>query len=184
MSDTCRLFPPFGDPWPSCLLPSHSPPFFRRIMLPREKGHRFRSITASELRRGVVPKLTRQHILLIFILRISDPGAPNSSWRCYAPSLYLRTDRESKSTTVMQRKEGSLFLARQGPSLIQHSGIRQEPRTKEYGGLYTGSSLSQLQEQLALHDQPGRMSACPVSFWLVCAGSLPNLVKECSVKET
>ena len=21
MSDTCRLFPPFGDPWPSCLLP-------------------------------------------------------------------------------------------------------------------------------------------------------------------
>ena len=22
MSDTCRLFPPFGDPWPSCLLPS------------------------------------------------------------------------------------------------------------------------------------------------------------------
>ena len=23
MSDTCRLFPLFGDPWPSCLLPSH-----------------------------------------------------------------------------------------------------------------------------------------------------------------
>ena len=23
MSDTCRLFPPFGDPWPSRLLPSH-----------------------------------------------------------------------------------------------------------------------------------------------------------------
>ena len=23
MSDTCRLFPPFGDPWPSYLLPSH-----------------------------------------------------------------------------------------------------------------------------------------------------------------
>ena len=23
MSDTCDLFPPFGDPWPSCLLPSH-----------------------------------------------------------------------------------------------------------------------------------------------------------------
>ena len=22
MSDTCRLFPPFGDPWPSRLLPS------------------------------------------------------------------------------------------------------------------------------------------------------------------
>ena len=24
MSGTCSLFPPFGDPWPSCLLPSHS----------------------------------------------------------------------------------------------------------------------------------------------------------------
>ena len=23
MSDTCSLFAPFGDPWPSCLLPSH-----------------------------------------------------------------------------------------------------------------------------------------------------------------
>ena len=24
MSDTCSLFPPFGDPWPCCLLPSHA----------------------------------------------------------------------------------------------------------------------------------------------------------------
>ena len=24
MSDTCRLCPPFGDPWPSCLLPSQN----------------------------------------------------------------------------------------------------------------------------------------------------------------
>ena len=23
MSDAWKLFPPFGDPWPSCLLPSH-----------------------------------------------------------------------------------------------------------------------------------------------------------------
>ena len=29
---------------------------------------------------------------------------------CYAPSLYLRTDRESKSTTVLQMQEGSLFI--------------------------------------------------------------------------
>ena len=49
-------------------------------MLPREKGRHSRSITASELRRGFVPKLARQHIHLI-LLRISDPGAPNSSWR-------------------------------------------------------------------------------------------------------
>ena len=25
MSGTCSLFPPFGDPWPSCLLPSQTP---------------------------------------------------------------------------------------------------------------------------------------------------------------
>ena len=30
MSDTCRLFPPFGDPWPSCLLPCH----FHRLQSP------------------------------------------------------------------------------------------------------------------------------------------------------
>ena len=50
-------------------------------MLPREKGRHSCPITASELTRGVVPKLVRQHILLILILRISDPGAPKSSWR-------------------------------------------------------------------------------------------------------
>ena len=30
--------------------------------------------------------------------------------KCYAPSPYLRTDQESKSTTVMQKQEGSLFI--------------------------------------------------------------------------
>ena len=56
---------------PDCYPPI--PPFSSRgIMLPREKGHHSHSITASELRRGVVPKLARQHILLILILRISD----------------------------------------------------------------------------------------------------------------
>ena len=33
-----------------------------------------------------------------------------TEWRiCYAPSPYLRTDRESKSTTVMQKQEGSFI---------------------------------------------------------------------------
>ena len=40
---------------------------FRRIMLPRE--------------RDIIPKLVRQHVLLTLILRVSDPGAPRSSWR-------------------------------------------------------------------------------------------------------
>ena len=50
-------------------------------MLPREKGHRSHSVIASELKRGVLPKLVRQHILLTLILRVSDPGAPSSNWR-------------------------------------------------------------------------------------------------------
>ena len=29
MSDTCSLFPPFGDPWPSCLLPSQQYVFLK-----------------------------------------------------------------------------------------------------------------------------------------------------------
>ena len=50
------------------------PPFsFRRIMLPREKGHRSRSITTSKLTRGIVLKLVRQHILLTLIPKMSDP---------------------------------------------------------------------------------------------------------------
>ena len=56
---------------PDCY-PLISPFSSRGIMLPREKGRHSYSITASELRRGVVPKLVRQHILLILILRISD----------------------------------------------------------------------------------------------------------------
>ena len=56
------------------------------------------------------------------------------------------TERANKSTVVMQRQEGNLlFLVRWGSSLMRHSGIRREPRTKQYGGLYTVSSLSQLQ---------------------------------------
>ena len=50
-------------------------------MLPREKGCHSRSITASELLRGVVPKSVRHHILLTLILTVSDPGAPGSRRR-------------------------------------------------------------------------------------------------------
>ena len=35
MPDTCSLFPPFGDPWPSCLLPSH---FLTCIQVSQEVG--------------------------------------------------------------------------------------------------------------------------------------------------
>ena len=31
------------------------------------------------LLRGIVPELLRQHILLILILRVSDPGDPSNS---------------------------------------------------------------------------------------------------------
>ena len=41
MSDTCRLFPPFGDPWPSCLLPYH----FHRLQSPGPGLQRQRSLS-------------------------------------------------------------------------------------------------------------------------------------------
>ena len=57
------------------------PPFsFRRIMLPREKAS-FSFHNYFLLFRDVVPILLRQHILLMLILRVSDPGAPSNSWR-------------------------------------------------------------------------------------------------------
>ena len=65
---------------PACypLIPLFS---FRRIMFPSEKGRCSRSITSSKLTRGVIPTLVRQHIFLTLILRLSDLGAPSSSWK-------------------------------------------------------------------------------------------------------
>ena len=75
--ENSRSLSPWGplDSLSTCLgNDSLIPPFsFRRIMLPREKGRRSRSITASKLTKGVVPKLVRQHILLILILRMPLP---------------------------------------------------------------------------------------------------------------
>ena len=51
---------------------------YRRIMLLRERGV---GRNYFLLRWDAVPKLLRQHILLTLILRVSDPGAPSSSWR-------------------------------------------------------------------------------------------------------
>ena len=58
-------------------------------MLPREKGRRSHSITTSELTRDIVPKLVRQHILLILILRISDPGPQTVVGGSYSSSRSL-----------------------------------------------------------------------------------------------
>ena len=81
MSHTCNLFPPLETAGLPACYPLIPPFSFRRIMFPKEKGPHSRSIPASELTRSVVPKLVRQHILLTLILRISDPGVPNNSWK-------------------------------------------------------------------------------------------------------
>ena len=39
MSDTCRLFLPFGDPWPSCLLPSQNEPQTNFLEVQKFKGN-------------------------------------------------------------------------------------------------------------------------------------------------
>ena len=81
MSDTYSLEEGLETPGlPACypLIPLFS---FRRIMLPRDKGHCSRSITASELKMGIIPKLVRQRVLLTLIPKMSDPGPPNGSWK-------------------------------------------------------------------------------------------------------
>ena len=47
------------------------------VCVAQGKGLRFHSVTASKLIRGVIPKL----VFLTLIMRVSDPGAPSSSWR-------------------------------------------------------------------------------------------------------
>ena len=73
-----------GDPGLFINLPgkwlSHPPFSFRRITLPREGSIVFIPYYFLLLR-GVILKLLRQHILLTLILSVSDPGAPNNSWR-------------------------------------------------------------------------------------------------------
>jgi len=73
MSDTCNLFPPFGDPWPSCLLPSH---FVGKVM----------SLLFNMLSRLVTAILPRSKCLLI-------------SW-LQSPSAVILEPKKVKSVTV------------------------------------------------------------------------------------
>ena len=58
MSNTFRLFPPFGDPWPSCLLPSQ----FHRLILFLENVN---TILTLNMRIGTPPD---HEVLLFFFL--------------------------------------------------------------------------------------------------------------------
>ena len=57
------------------------PPFLSKELCCQGKGASFSFHNYFLLFRRVVPKLLNQHVLLTFILRVSDPGAPNNSWR-------------------------------------------------------------------------------------------------------
>ena len=60
MSDTCRLFPLFGDPWPSCLLPAHRVQdelFCCGIISSGPKEKTFYVIKMQECRKEVCPFL-------------------------------------------------------------------------------------------------------------------------------
>ena len=49
MSDTCRLFPPFGDPWPSCLLPSQYQDFLFMYHFSNQTFHQFLLLQSFQL---------------------------------------------------------------------------------------------------------------------------------------
>ena len=74
MSDTCSLFPLFGDPWPSCLLPSQT--FVGKVM----------SLLFNKLSRLVITFLPRSKRLLI-------------SW-LQSPSAVILEPKKIKSNTV------------------------------------------------------------------------------------
>ena len=84
MSDTCSLFPLFGDPWPSCLLPSQReghvnfPIFFTDFMDVKERlievnfkfSFRFETVEV----RGYVNQKTNQYSLEMAIVTYGHCG--------------------------------------------------------------------------------------------------------------
>ena len=56
-------------------------PFLLGELCFQGKGASFSFHNYFLLLRGIIPKLLRQHILLMLILRVSDPGAPSNFWR-------------------------------------------------------------------------------------------------------
>ena len=86
MSDTCRLFPLFGDPWPSCLLPAHRVQdelFCCGIISSGPKEKTFYVIKMQECRKEVCPFL---------ILESPRPLSP--PWGPWT-SINLRIDSSS-----------------------------------------------------------------------------------------
>ena len=65
---------------------------------------------------------------------------------------------------------------------MRHSGIRWEPRTKQYGGLYS-QLFASVTGCLAIPDWTGRMSSCNAFLMLSHIEIFPYLVKECSSRK-
>ena len=74
MSDTCRLFPQFGDPWPSCLLPSHSWIQLSRFLC--NTGFYFHHQTHPQL--SVI--FTLASLIILELLVVVFPSQPVAYW--------------------------------------------------------------------------------------------------------
>ena len=70
MSGTCSLFRPFGDPWPSCQLPSHDP-HSRAVVWVRGETFKTESETADLWQ----PKWNENHTVLIAAIHTLDRDA-------------------------------------------------------------------------------------------------------------
>ena len=69
MSDTCRLFPLFGDPWPSCLLPSQKETISKVKRQPSE----WEKIIANEVTdKQLISKIYKQ-LLQLNSRKINNP---------------------------------------------------------------------------------------------------------------
>ena len=93
MSDTCRLFPQFGDPWPSCLLPSLSWIQLSRFLC--NTGFYFHHQTHPQL--SVIFTLASLHpgavssCLPLLASSVLDPFRPGGFiFQCYIFLLFIR----------------------------------------------------------------------------------------------
>ena len=112
-------------------------------------------------------------------------GGPRRAPKCYAPSPYLQTNRESEQVHCGNAKERREFFISSALGLKPHLTQRNQTRAPNeavwrfiYGQLFVSVTGC-----LAIPDWTGRMSSCNAFLMLSHIEIFPYLVKECSRKQ-
>ena len=86
MSETCSLFPPFGDPWPSCLLPCQ---LHQREI--HEKGNE------------ILPSGVQRWKLTLQVTQVHDEEDEESSTRIYEAGMEIHVADQENSWRLPSR---------------------------------------------------------------------------------